>query len=96
MKLIGDLKKQVDNAKDISKKRIIIEKAGMKLNDDELDMVAGGTGEVRYCNCEAPDFGPDQSQISCSNCGGRRQEYWNGADNRYLRIANSLNTNRRK
>ena len=42
MKLIGDLKKQVDNAKDISEKRSIIEKAGMKLSDDELDMVAGG------------------------------------------------------
>ena len=42
MKLIGNLEKQVDNAVDISEKRNLIEKAGMKLTDDELKMVAGG------------------------------------------------------
>ena len=37
MKLISDLKKQVDNAKDISEKRSIIKKAGMKLSYEELN-----------------------------------------------------------
>ena len=42
MKLIGKLKKQVDAAADVSEKRSLIEKAGMKLTDDELEMVSGG------------------------------------------------------
>ncbi len=42
MKLKGDLKKQVDSAADINSKKTLIEKAGMKLTDDELNMVAGG------------------------------------------------------
>ena len=42
MKLTGDLKKQVDEAADISEKKKLIEKAVMKLSDDELDMVEGG------------------------------------------------------
>ena len=44
MKLIGDLKKQVDNAKDISEKRSIIEKAGMKLSDDIRKFPCGSNG----------------------------------------------------
>ena len=46
MKLIGNLKKRVDKATDISEKRSLIEEAGMKLTDDELNMVAGGEGEM--------------------------------------------------
>ena len=42
MKLIGNLKKQVDDATDKDTKRNLIEKAGMKLTDDELEMVCGG------------------------------------------------------
>ena len=42
MKLTGNLKKQVDNTPDFSEKRSLIEKAGMVLSDDELEMVAGG------------------------------------------------------
>ena len=42
MKLIGNLKKRVDNAADIEEKRSLIEEAGMKLTDDELEKVAGG------------------------------------------------------
>ena len=44
MKLIGNLKKQVDATKDVSEKRNLIEKAGMKLTDDELEMISGGIG----------------------------------------------------
>ena len=36
------IKKQADEAADISEKKKIIEQAGMKLTDDELDKVSGG------------------------------------------------------
>ncbi len=53
MKLTGNLKKQVDNAEDIEANRSIIENAGMRLTDDELEMVSGGksnhTSLVIYC-----------------------------------------------
>ena len=41
MKLIGNLKKQVEKATDISEKRSLIENAGMVLTDGELEKVAG-------------------------------------------------------
>lgn len=42
MKLIGNLKNQVDNAKSKEEAKGLIEKAGMSLTADELDMVTGG------------------------------------------------------
>ena len=42
MKLIGDLKKQVEQTASREGKRAAIAKAGMLLNDDELDQVSGG------------------------------------------------------
>ena len=45
MKLIGNLKKQVDITQDKEEARELIAKAGMQLIDDELDMVAGGVRE---------------------------------------------------
>jgi len=45
MKQTDNLKKQVDDETDIDTKRSIIENAGMRLTDDELDMVAGGADE---------------------------------------------------
>ena len=42
MKLIGNLKKQVENAKSKEEAKSLIEKAGMALNADELEMVTGG------------------------------------------------------
>ena len=55
MKLIGNLKKQVEETKNKEEAKEVIEKAGMELTDDELDLVAGGgpTGffwEKYYCN----------------------------------------------
>ena len=43
MELIGNLKKKVDKASSKEEKRELIEKAGMKLDDSELEMVTGGT-----------------------------------------------------
>ena len=42
MKLIGKLKNQVDNAQNKEEAKEIIAEAGMLLDDDELDKVAGG------------------------------------------------------
>ena len=47
MKLIGNLKKQVENAETKNEKKSLIEKAGMLLTDDELEHVAGG-GDSDY------------------------------------------------
>lgn len=42
MKLIGNLKKQVENSKSLEESRSLIEKAGVSLTDEELEKVAGG------------------------------------------------------
>jgi hypothetical protein len=42
MKLIGNLKKEVENAKTKEEARESIKKAGMLLDDDELEQVSGG------------------------------------------------------
>ncbi len=47
MKLTGDLKKQVENSNSKEEAKAIIEKAGMSLNDDELDDVIGGVSSTR-------------------------------------------------
>ena len=43
MKLTGNLKKQVENEGTKEGRKKLIEKAGMKLTDDELERVAGGS-----------------------------------------------------
>lgn len=42
MKLIGNLKKQVEETTSKEEAKEVIEKAGMELTDEELDQVAGG------------------------------------------------------
>ena len=42
MKLTGALKEEVSKAQSKDEARDILEKAGISLTDDELDMVAGG------------------------------------------------------
>ena len=42
MELMGNLKDKVSKAQNKEEARDLIEKAGMKLTDDELDKVAGG------------------------------------------------------
>ena len=46
MKLIGNLKKQVEKAETKNEKKSLIKNAGMLLNDDELEMVSGGGNEM--------------------------------------------------
>ncbi len=47
MKLIGNLKRQVESENTMTGKKSLIEKAGMLLTDDELDKVVGGALEGR-------------------------------------------------
>lgn len=44
MKLIGNLKNQVEKANSKEEAKEIIEKAGMQLTEDELNMVVGAGG----------------------------------------------------
>ncbi len=46
MKLIGELKDKVEKAENQEEAKKIIEEAGMKLTDEELDQVAGGWGSL--------------------------------------------------
>ena len=47
MELVGKLKKQVTQAKSLEEAKDMIENAGMKLTDEELQAVAGGGGTSR-------------------------------------------------
>ena len=48
MKLIGDLKIQVEKTESKDEKKRLIEKAGMLLTDDELDLLSGGNGREEH------------------------------------------------
>ena len=67
MKLWGNLKKEVDNISTKEGKKEAIKKAGMLLNDGELEQVTGGFGHRRsYCGCLVPM--PDGNGY-CEQCG---------------------------
>lgn len=44
MKLTGELKKQVEETRDRLEVKKVIEQAGIRLTDEELDQVDGGAG----------------------------------------------------
>ena len=44
MKLTGELKEKVENAKSAEEAKKILEEAGVELTDAELDQVSGGAG----------------------------------------------------
>ena len=46
MKLVGELKKEVEKIETKEGKKEAIKKAGMELSDEELDQVAGGGRRV--------------------------------------------------
>ena len=48
MKLVGNLKKQVEETKNKEEAKDVIEKAGMLLTDNELDNVTGGCYTTSY------------------------------------------------
>ena len=43
MRLVGRLKEEVEKAETAEKKKELIEEAGMELDDEELEQVAGGS-----------------------------------------------------
>ena len=83
MKLVGDLKKQVDETKNKEEAKELIENAGMELTDDELNNVTGGFnfivsgasgGRIKPCDCGNPEIGArnaSSNEPTCKNCGGR-------------------------
>ena len=68
MKLIGNLKKQVENSKSMDESRSLIEKAGMKLTDDELEIVTGG---VNSALTELDEEGIDIGGSYCMEWNGQ-------------------------
>ena len=87
MKLIGELKKQVEETTNKEEAKELIENAGMELTDDELNNVTGGFnfivsgtsgGRIRDCNCGNPEIGgwnASNGCHTCKNCGGIIGDY---------------------
>ena len=47
MRLVGRLKEEVEKAETAEKKKELIEEAGMELDDEELEQVSGGLGNLK-------------------------------------------------
>ena len=80
MKLIGNLKKQVEETKNKEEAKEVIEKAGMELTDEELDQVAGG-GDLSssgkyYCNQCRKNRGPLGGICSCGGSFTLDEKQW--------------------
>ncbi len=56
MKLIGDLKKKVDEAKTKEEAKELIANAGMELTEEEMDAVSGGLGVCPSIQPYFPDL----------------------------------------
>ena len=79
MKLIGELKKQVESTATKEEAKDVIANAGMELTDDELEQVAGGKKKY-FCGINEHQFGPavwDESLGKmvqrCRLCGCTRE-----------------------
>lgn len=48
MRLVGRLKEEVEKAETKEEKKVLIEEAGMELDDEELEQVAGGCIYFNY------------------------------------------------
>ena len=78
MKLIGNLKKQVEETKNKEEAKEVIEKAGIELTDEELEVIAGSNQQVYVdpdSECSNSPFGKhywslqdDHTRI-CDFCG---------------------------
>ena len=68
MKLIGNLKKQVEETKNKEEAKEVIEKAGMQLTDDELDMISGGQARFECSECGEPLYLGMCKNRSCPRC----------------------------
>ena len=86
MKLIGELKNQVEKAETREAARETIAQAGMLLNDDELDQVSGGDGaeESMYCACEKPMLQANTTPPRCVCCGKTVNAAYNGGGAKFF------------
>ena len=57
MKLIGELKKQVESTNTKEEAKDVIANAGMELTDDELNDVVGGSSRKWLCERDGHNFG---------------------------------------
>jgi hypothetical protein len=80
MKLIGDLKKKVEDSASREEKKAAIEQAGMELTDDELDKVAGGSdvvkikdNELNYLMSLSQDYNYWSAWMGCPECSKRHK-----------------------
>ncbi len=63
MELTGKLKNQVEHTENMTEKRRLIEKAGMKLTDEELEMVSGGKTNVLDLSDDT-DYIPEKCPVN--------------------------------
>ena len=82
MKLTGTLKEEVSKAQSKDEARDILEKAGMSLTDDELDMVAGG-GSIH--------FGEKRSGVGTLPSGTPLPEYASEVEKKKIRDSGVYN-----
>ena len=75
MKLIGDLKKKVDEANTKEEAKELIANAGMELTEEEMDAVSGGqvsgvftSGHARVCPKCGHELNENPSQSHYSSC----------------------------
>jgi len=76
MKLIGNLKKRVEETESKAEAKEVIKQAGMLLTDEELDNVAGGLDELPPSPVPSgPGECPTSPTGEHSYIGGRRSSY---------------------
>ena len=69
MKLVGNLKKKVNNAETKEEAKGLIKKAGILLDDHELEMVTGGANyDIPYLNTM---YGKDGESLSQHDFSGQ-------------------------
>ena len=69
MKIVGNLKKKVNNAETKEEAKELIKKAGMLLDDHELEMVTGGVYlDDKYLNAK---YGPNGESLSQHDNSGQ-------------------------
>lgn len=71
MKLIGELKKKVENLETTEEIRQAIADAGMELTDEEMENVDGGGSRTQS---------PTTTTHYCENCGSLRRGEYEGRD----------------
>ena len=79
MKLVGKLKEKVNKAENKEQAKELIAKAGMELNDEELDQVSGGVQDepkpIQLPPCPPP---VKQHKGTCMMCND--DYYWTDPD----------------